>query len=600
MPNNEPGLNLNPELNEADTKSQFEARGKKTTEGKTIGQINASEKEKIHAHEKEMTAAEEAEKIMEELKNLYGIDVNNKKQLEEFNEFYEDYQSNKTEAAAETESKVDAEKIKSNPALKKFFIRAAVIAASAAVLVGVLAGRNNKEGGGGNVPPSALEQVQENDEVDLDNSEIKEAEQGIKDGYGEKGMWLSEKKSGPYNFGAATEIAEVTDSDEVEMIKYTADNQVESFADYLANLPEELQPDGFRGLSILETEAKLEGLSNEELAAVHNHFNNTMDKAFTRRVALEGKYQNAYMRQKNSNGDVVHGNMELVACTTDENGDVANQYFWVDENGNEIGSMTIKILYDEDGNIKNGCMQIVNKEGSKSGVYDNMETVPDSPTPLTPVPVNPDKPSNPDQPSNPDKPDNPDTPTPTPEPTPKPTPEPTPAPTPEPKNVEAEKKIAGDVVTPLELDEKVTPQTTLEQDQASFEAIQKQQAEDKAKAEEAAKVAAEQAAREQAAAVEAEQRRQTEEAAKQAADAERAAAEAEAAKKADEAAKAAAEQAAREQAAAAEAERAAAAEEAARQRAQQEADSSAAANSAASSANAGATAEERANLFANE
>ena len=532
MPNNEPGLNLNPELNEADTKSQFEARGKKTTEGKTIGQINASEKEKIHAHEKEMTAAEEAEKIMEELKNLYGIDVNNKKQLEEFNEFYEDYQSNKTEAAAETESKVDAEKIKSNPALKKFFIRAAVIAASAAVLVGVLAGRNNKEGGGGNVPPSALEQVQENDEVDLDNSEIKEAEQGIKDGYGEKGMWLSEKKSGPYNFGAATEIAEVTDSDEVEMIKYTADNQVESFADYLANLPEELQPDGFRGLSILETEAKLEGLSNEELAAVHNHFNNTMDKAFTRRVALEGKYQNAYMRQKNSNGDVVHGNMELVACTTDENGDVANQYFWVDENGNEIGSMTIKILYDEDGNIKNGCMQIVNKEGSKSGVYDNMETVPDSPTPLTPVPVNPDKPSNPDQPSNPDKPDNPDT------------------PTPEPKNVEAEKKIAGDVVTPLELDEKVTPQTTLEQDQASFEAIQKQQAEDKAKAEEAAKVAAEQAAREQAAA--------------------------------------------------AEAERAAAAEEAARQRAQQEADSSAAANSAASSANAGATAEERANLFANE
>ena len=86
--------------------------------------------------------------------------------------------------------------------------------------------------------------------------ETAERERGIYDGYGEKGMYLSEHKTSPVAFANATEVAEVCDDDEVEMIKYTAHNQVESFADYLANLPEELQPDGFKGLSILETVAK--------------------------------------------------------------------------------------------------------------------------------------------------------------------------------------------------------------------------------------------------------------------------------------------------------------------------------------------------------
>ena len=222
---------------------------------------------------------------------------------------------------------------------------------------------------------------------DLDNldSSGEQAERlGIYDGYGEKGMYLSENKTGELNFAAAQEVAEVCDNDEVEMTKYTAHNQVESFADYLANLPEELQPEGFKGLSILETEAKLESMSDEDYSAIEKEFGNIMDKAFTRRVSAEGEYQNAYMKWKNPDGDKIHENMDIVDCTTTESGITVNQFYWLDDEGNEIGSMTIKIIYDENGDIVGGCMQVINRKGEKPHLYEGMESVPD-PTP-TPSP----------------------------------------------------------------------------------------------------------------------------------------------------------------------------------------------------------------------
>ena len=507
-------------------------------------------------------------------------------------------------------SKVDPNKLKNNKGLKKFFIRAGALALAMGLAAGLFLARNNNKKSGGNVPSSALEEIQEDTEQGDNSSEFEEAEIGIKDGYGEKGMWLSENKSGPYDFASATEVAEACDNDEVEMIKYTAHNQVESFADYLANLPERLQPEGFKGLSIIETEAKLESLSDEDFAKVQQHFDGVMDQAFTRRVTLNGEYENSYMRKKDANGDAVHGNMELVGCSTNENGIVVNEFYWPDNQGGEIGTMDVKIIYGEDGNIVKGCNQAVNKKGAKPILYSGMAIVVEQTTPPTSQVEQPGEKGSPTPTPTPETPaPTPETPTPTPE-TPTPTPEtPTPTPetpTPEPKNLEAEQKNAGDVVTPLELNEEVTPPTTIEQDQANFEAIQQQQAEDQARAEEAARVAAEQAAREQAAAAEAEQRRQAEEAARQAELAQmqeaerqqREAAEAEAQRAAEEAARAAAEQAAREQAAAAEAERARAAEEAARQQAQQEADNQAQANSEAATANEDATAEQRAEMFA--
>ncbi len=188
---------------------------------------------------------------------------------------------------------------------------------------------------------------------------------GIYDGYGEEGMWLSESKRGQYNFADAGEVAEACDYDECEMIKYAAENQSESMADYLANLPEELQPEGFKGLTILEAEAKLESLSDEEYEELQKQFNAIIDDAFTRDVTLNGRYDNAYMRLKDPNGPVTHDNMELVHCETNENGTGATDFYWLDEDGNEIGHMTVKLArnFNEKGEAEfEGCLQVVDPD----------------------------------------------------------------------------------------------------------------------------------------------------------------------------------------------------------------------------------------------
>lgn len=211
-----------------------------------------------------------------------------------------------------------------------------------------------------------------------DDQEEAETEIGIKDGYGEKGMWQSENKTGPYAFADAGEVAEVCKNDECEMLKYAADNQVETFADYMANLPEELKPDEFKGLNILETEKKLESLSDKKYEALQDKFNNTIDKAFTRRVTLNGKYDNAFMRLKDTNGKVNHDNMELVKCTTDEHNLEVTEFYWLDDHGHEIGSMIVKMspVYDENGAIigYEKCMQVLNPEGSD--LYGDLPEIP--------------------------------------------------------------------------------------------------------------------------------------------------------------------------------------------------------------------------------
>ena len=211
-------------------------------------------------------------------------------------------------------------------------------------------------------------------------AETHESERGIYDGYGEKGMYLSEHKTSSVAFANSTEVAEVCDFDEVEMIKYTAHNQVESFADYLANLPEELQPEEFRGLSILETEARLESLSDEDFEALEGQFGSIMDNAFTRRVTLNGTYDNAYMRVKNPGEAITHENMELVRCTTEEHNLEVTQFYWVDASGREIGHMTVKITptTDEKGlDTFRGCEQVVTQ--GEGDIYEGMPEIPAPP-----------------------------------------------------------------------------------------------------------------------------------------------------------------------------------------------------------------------------
>lgn len=351
---------------------------------------------------------------------------------------------------------------------------------------------------------------------------------GIHDGYGETGMFLSEHKAGPYNFAAAQEISPLFDNDEVEMVNYAAHNQVESFADYLANLPEQLQPEQFRGKTILETEKILESLSDEDFTKLEKDFQQTMDKAYTRRVTLNGEYDNAYMRLKDPSKPATHDNMELVRSTTHESNLEVTEFYWLDKDGKEIGSMTIKLtpVYNEKGEIDHyeSCMQAVRKQGSEiykglDEVHDDTTTTPPATPPVTP-PVTPPTPPDDNPPTPPD--DNPPTPTPTPEPEPEPEPTPTPTPEPEPeptptpdhppKNEEEERKHAGEYASPLDVDPtKASTEAEHEaQEAANRQSVEKQKAEDAAAAAEAERAAAEQAEAESRAAAEAEQRRQAE------------------------------------------------------------------------------------------
>ena len=506
------------------------------------------------------------------------------------------------------------------------FVIGSVAALASAILIGVSSSDQHAEQtpespsvSDSSIPndgtPNAIEGNEEAEVSKDEDSSVGENQEskGIKEGYGEKGMWLSKDKGGYYDFASAREVAEVCNNDIREMIKYTADNQVESLADYIANLPEDLQPEGFKGITILEAEKKLESLSNEEFEKIKDQFNDTIDKAIIRDVVLKGGHHNSYMRRidLSNKSDIHHEDMELVTCITYENGTNATELSWNNYDGEMIGAMTVKATVSID--LASGCMQVVNPLESNTEIYQDMPEIPapnpepkseptqdpeptPEPTP-TPAPTPTPTPEPTPTPTPTPEPTPTPTPIPTPEPTPTPTPEPTPTPTP--KNKEAEVKNAGDNVDQQELNEIETPSTTIDQDRENFRAIEEQlrrDAEERAEAEQKAK---KQAAAERQAAEEAEKRRQEE--ANQ-----RAAEEAEAQRQREVAEQAAAEAAARAQAAAeaaqraaAEAERQAAAERAAREQAQREANARAEAQRQAAEANANNTAEQRADGFAN-
>lgn len=289
--------------------------------------------------------------------------------------------------------------------------------------------------GGYQVGKSLNSNAETKPDKQIEEQEEAETEIGIKDGYGEKGMYLSNNKPSELAFGSAVEVAEVCDSDECEMVKYTAENQVESMASYLAHLPKELQPEGFKGLTIAETEQKLESLSDKEYEKVQKEFNESIDHAFTRRIKVEGRRANVLMDKQDASGDTNYENMKAVKCETNENA-IMLQLFWTkDNNANspEIGSMVLKIIYDDDGNIIGGCIQPLDEVGSS--VLVGLEEKHDS------------------------------------DPSPKPDPDPNPEPDPTPpgghpaKNEQAERDNAGSRVDQQPLNESKTPKTTIKQDQ---------------------------------------------------------------------------------------------------------------------------------------
>ena len=284
-----------------------------------------------------------------------------------------------------------SKKAKHNSGFKKVAQKIALIAMAGLIAIGIgsnLFGNHKNE----QTKPAEQPQVTASTVVDQDRQdyqgesqgpqgENQESENGIYDGYGEKGMWLSKNKAGKYNFAAAKEVAEVCGDDECEMMKYAEHNQVGTFADHLANVPDAVKdkygiPASFKGISIVETENKLEGLSKEDFTELQSKFDKLIDDAMTSQVLINGKCDNAFMRLKDPSGPVTHQNMELVRCTTTERDTLATDFTWYNEDGSVIGSMTVKFTPD------GGCMQVINEVGSP--VYKEMTTI--SPSENTPTP----------------------------------------------------------------------------------------------------------------------------------------------------------------------------------------------------------------------
>ena len=217
--------------------------------------------------------------------------------------------NNPNSQPSKEEVKNTTEKAKKHPALRKIITGAAIAATAAIITAGVVSNYNNKDQDiNSQIPPVATESVGNIENID-DNVGVTGEDQekiGIIDGYDKKGLWLSENKHGNYDFACAEEVAEVCDNDECEMVKYIAENQVESMAAYMADLPKELQPDGFKGLTIAETEAKLESLSDEDYEQVQKEFNDAIGQAFTGDIEVDGSYANVYMDKEDASGNVDH------------------------------------------------------------------------------------------------------------------------------------------------------------------------------------------------------------------------------------------------------------------------------------------------------
>ena len=455
-----------------------------------------------------------------------------------------------------------AERAKNSSGARKFFIGASAAALAALIAAGLWT--TNHEDNPGPSNPTAVESTVDDDTSDYENMEI----QGIRQGYGEYGMFLDEDKPNPVSFACARKVKEVCHDNPVEMVEYTAENQVESLSAYIPSLPpkvlEKYLPE-FSGLTASQTEQKLESLDAKAFDEVMGNFKNAMESSFTHKENLPaGEYDNAYMTPIDEGAPINNKNMKLVKCTTYEDGTEVTVFEWFDENGNSIGTMMIKTS-DED-----GCMQVVVQKGSPiledleeiviDGDSAGSETSGQEPTgqetsgqePTGQEPTGGSEGSGDVPPSGP-----------------------IPSGQPDVKDPAAEIQYAGDYVDKQQLVPGVTPITNYQEVTSNFDDIEQQRQQDAAAKAQAEKAAAAQAAAERQAAAEAEQRRQAQ-------------AEAEAAVKAQ-----------AEQAAKAAAEQQAAAERAAAQKAQQEADAKAAADAAAAAARADDTASDRSGAFNN-
>lgn len=264
------------------------------------------------------------------------------------------------------------------------------------------------------------ENVLNNNQKRIESRAEEQERIGIYDGYGEKGMYLDEEKTHPNNFGHAGHAMEVCGGDIVETVKYTAENEVEAMACYLASMPNEVKPQDWKNLTIKETEEKLESMSVNDFETIQTEFNNILDEAVCSPVILKGQFNNTFIKPKNPDGPINHENMRAVRVITNEDGTLATKFAWEveTEDGRKNVCMFVKISKAEgtEKHCLNALVPAWDKEWSI--IYRDLpdleprpDPTPEKPNIVPPVqpPVKPPEkpnivPNNPEKPQVPEKP----------------------------------------------------------------------------------------------------------------------------------------------------------------------------------------------------
>jgi hypothetical protein len=290
---------------------------------------------------------------------------------------------------------------KKNSALKNLVRSAAIGAAVLAVAFGVTMATVNNKANTVNPQESSIEYVV--DSPIPSTAEFEANYEGIRDGYGETGMWVDANYGkGSNRFADAKMMYEDggVPGDAREFVKNVGNNEVEAMASYLFGMPDQLLPEEYQGLTSSQMENKLESLSDEEFESIRSYFNEVVDKAVAEDTTLNGVYHNFYIGEKDKDGKYEHDNMELKQCQTSERGTRATKLTWFDGD-QEIGSMIVKLGHKEgvtekDDDSWEGCVQVVFTEDSPKVIIIDSPVIPTPPgeTPppdVTPPPGNPGK-----------------------------------------------------------------------------------------------------------------------------------------------------------------------------------------------------------------
>ena len=163
--------------------------------GEELREINRERGEmsrlaELEAREKELMAEEE--KLLEELETLEVRDDKLANEEEELMAELKDLENGDGEKISSEKARETLEKAKSKPGLKKLLISAGLVALAALISLGGFLSSRKK----GDVDPSQKQPGVETMDDDRDaaggveDKETKESEKGIKDGYGEKGMYF--------------------------------------------------------------------------------------------------------------------------------------------------------------------------------------------------------------------------------------------------------------------------------------------------------------------------------------------------------------------------------------------------------------------------